>query len=178
MTRETGRANRPWVVVAFLCLSVLILAIDDGVLNLALPAISKEFQASVGELQWAINAYLLAFVALLLTMGTLGDRFGRKRMFQVGVILFGVSSLAAALSSRPASPTADGMFALALANHFAESIDSVSPPNARMVRSTAASLAKMKCVSVTVNPDGGISGALGPLAPAARNGRKRDRSIE
>jgi len=99
MTKEKGRVNRPRVGVAFLCLSVLILAIDDGILNLALPAISEEFQASVGELQWAINAYLLAFVALLLTMGTLGDRFGRKRMFQVGVILFGVSSLAAALST-------------------------------------------------------------------------------
>ena len=85
--------------MAFLCLAVLICAIDDGILHLALPAISKEFQASISELQWAINAYLLAFAALLLTMGALGDRFGRKRMFQVGLILFGVSSLAAALST-------------------------------------------------------------------------------
>jgi EmrB/QacA subfamily drug resistance transporter len=55
--------------------------------------------ASVSELQWMINAYLLAFVALLLTMGTLGDRYGRKRMFQLGLIVFGLSSLAAALST-------------------------------------------------------------------------------
>jgi EmrB/QacA subfamily drug resistance transporter len=85
--------------MAFLCLAVLICAIDDGILHLALPAISKEFQASISELQWAINAYLLAFAALLLTMGALGDRFGRKRMFQVGLIVFGASSLAAALST-------------------------------------------------------------------------------
>jgi EmrB/QacA subfamily drug resistance transporter len=99
MRKETERESRRWVVVAFLCLAVLICAIDDGILNLALPSISKEFQASISELQWAINAYLLAFAALLLTMGALGDRFGRKRMFQVGLILFGVSSLAAALST-------------------------------------------------------------------------------
>lgn len=99
MLEETKRASRPWVAVAFLCLAVLIAAIDDGVLNLALPAISKEFQASTSELQWTINAYLLAFTTLLLPMGALGDRIGRKKMLQVGLSLFGLSSLAAALST-------------------------------------------------------------------------------
>jgi EmrB/QacA subfamily drug resistance transporter len=64
-----------------------------------LPSISKEFQASTSELQWTINAYLLAFTTLLLPMGALGDRIGRKKMLQVGLILFGLSSLAAALST-------------------------------------------------------------------------------
>jgi len=99
MTEETKRVSRPWVAVAFLCLSVLIAAIDDGVLNLALPAISKEFQASTSELQWAINAYLLAFTALLLPMGALGDRLGRKKMLQIGLVLFALGSLATALST-------------------------------------------------------------------------------
>jgi len=99
MTEETRRPSRLWVAVAFLCLSVLILGMDDSILNLALPSISKEFEASISELQWAINAYLLAFAALLLTMGALGDRFGRKRMFQVGLVLFGFGSLAGALST-------------------------------------------------------------------------------
>ena len=99
MMEETKRVSRPWVVVAFLSLAVLITAIDDGVLNLALPAISNEFQASTGELQWEINAYLLSFATLLLTMGALGDRFGRKRMLSVGLTLFALSSLAAALST-------------------------------------------------------------------------------
>jgi len=99
MTEETRRPSRPRVALAFLCVAVLILAIDDGVLNLALPAISKEFQASISELQWAISAYFLAFAALLLTMGALGDRFGRKRMFQVGLVLFGFGSLGGALST-------------------------------------------------------------------------------
>ncbi len=99
MTKNLRRDRGPWVAVAFLCLTVLILAIDDGILNLALPAISNEFQASTSELLWTINAYLLSFAALLLTMGALGDRFGRKRMFLSGLLLFGVSSLAAALST-------------------------------------------------------------------------------
>ena len=78
---------------------MLIIGIDDGILNLALPAISEEFEASISELQWMINAYLLSFGALLLTMGALGDRFGRKRLFQAGLIVLGVFSLAAALST-------------------------------------------------------------------------------
>lgn len=99
MTEAAERYSRPWVAIAFLCLAVLILAIDDTVLNLALPSISREFEASTSQLQWAINAYLLAFGALMLTMGALGDRFGRKRMLHVGLILFGLSSLAGALST-------------------------------------------------------------------------------
>ncbi len=99
MTEASRSYSRPWVAVAFLCLAVLIVGIDDTVLNLVLPPISREFLASVSELQWMINAYLLAFVALLLTMGTLGDRYGRKRMFQLGLIVFALSSLAAALST-------------------------------------------------------------------------------
>ena len=99
MTAASKSYSRPWVAVAFLYLAVLIIGIDDTVLNLALPPISREFLASMGELQWMINAYLLAFVALLLTMGTLGDCYGRKRMFQIGLIMFGLSSLAAAFST-------------------------------------------------------------------------------
>jgi EmrB/QacA subfamily drug resistance transporter len=98
VTEASRSYSRPWVAVAFLCLAVLIIGIDDTVLNLALPSISREFMASVSELQWMINAYLLAFVALLLTMGTLGDRYGRRRMFQLGLIMFAFCSLAAALS--------------------------------------------------------------------------------
>jgi EmrB/QacA subfamily drug resistance transporter len=99
MTEASKSYSRPSIALAFLCLAVLIIGIDDTVLSLVLPAISREFMASISELQWMINAYLLAFVVLLLTMGALGDRFGRKRMFQIGLIVFGLSSLAAAFST-------------------------------------------------------------------------------
>jgi len=98
--RKISKKDRgPWISVVFLCLTVLILAIDDGILNLALPAISQEFQASTSELLWTISAYMLSFAALLLTMGALGDRFGRKRLFIAGLALFGVSSLVAVFST-------------------------------------------------------------------------------
>jgi EmrB/QacA subfamily drug resistance transporter len=99
MTEAPQSTSRPWIALAFICLAVLIIGIDDTVLSLVLPAISREFMASISELQWMVNVYLLAFVALLLTMGTLGDRFGRKRMFHMGLIAFGLSSLAAGLST-------------------------------------------------------------------------------
>ncbi|MBM4461803.1 MAG: MFS transporter [Chloroflexi bacterium] len=99
MKEETVKDSKRWGAAAFLCLAVIILGMDDSVLNLALPSISREFNASTSDMQWAINAYLLAFAALLLTMGALGDRFGRKLMFLVGMVLFCVSSLAAALST-------------------------------------------------------------------------------
>jgi len=99
MKEETARESGRWAAVAFLCVAVLVLGMDDSVLNLALPSISEDFQASTSELQWAINAYLLAFAALLLTMGAIGDRLGRKLMFQAGMLLFGLSSLGGALST-------------------------------------------------------------------------------
>ena len=96
---EEVQANKkPWIVLLPIGIAALILAIDDGILNLALPAIADEFEASTSELQWAYNAYLLTFAALMLTMGALGDRLGRKRLFLAGIVLFGISSLAAALS--------------------------------------------------------------------------------
>ena len=97
---EEVQANqKPWIILLPISVAVLIFAIDDGVLNLALPSIADAFEASTGELQWAYNAYLLTFAALMLTMGALGDRLGRKRLFQVGIVIFGISSLAAALST-------------------------------------------------------------------------------
>lgn len=99
MTEASRSPSRPWIALSFLILAVLIISIDDTVLNLVLPAISREFMASVSELQWMINAYLLAFVALLLTMGAMGDRIGRKRMFRIGLVVFALASLAAAFST-------------------------------------------------------------------------------
>jgi len=97
---EEVKANKkPWIILLPIGVAALIFAIDDGVLNLALPSIADAFEASTSELQWAYNAYLLTFAALMLTMGALGDRLGRKLLFQVGIILFGISSLAAALST-------------------------------------------------------------------------------
>jgi EmrB/QacA subfamily drug resistance transporter len=85
---------RRWKTLAVLSLSLLIIGLDNTILNVALPSLQAEFGASTSTLQWIVDSYLLVFAGLLLTMGTLGDRFGRKLGLQVGLALFGLASLA------------------------------------------------------------------------------------
>ena len=88
---------RRWKTLAVLSLSLLIIGLDNTILNVALPSLQKEFDASTSTLQWMVDSYLLVFAGLLLTTGTLGDRFGRKLALQVGLLLFGGGSLSALL---------------------------------------------------------------------------------
>ena len=67
-----------WVALIFLAFSLLVIALDNTVLNLALPSIARDLGASASELQWIVDAYILVFAGLLLTMGTISDRLGRK----------------------------------------------------------------------------------------------------
>lgn len=97
-TQLPGYKNRWWGLL-FICISLLVIAIDNTILNVALPSISRDLKASASDLQWIIDAYALVFAALLLTMGALGDRFGRKPALQIGLVWFAAGSLAAALSS-------------------------------------------------------------------------------
>jgi EmrB/QacA subfamily drug resistance transporter len=87
-----------WKTLCVLSLSLLIIGLDNTVLNVALPTLQTHFAASASTLQWIVDAYLLAFAGVLLTMGTLGDRFGRKRALQSGLVLFGVASVLAAFA--------------------------------------------------------------------------------
>ena len=89
---------RRWKTLGVLALSLLIIGLDNTVLNVALPTLQTEFSASGSTLQWIVDSYLLAFAGVLLTMGTFGDRFGRKRVLQSGLALFGVASVLAALA--------------------------------------------------------------------------------
>jgi EmrB/QacA subfamily drug resistance transporter len=90
--------ERRWKILAVLSLSLIIIGLDNTVLNVALPTLQAHFNASASTLEWMVDAYLLVFAALLLTMGTLGDRFGRKRALQAGLVLFAGASVAGALS--------------------------------------------------------------------------------
>jgi len=90
---------RRWWTLGVLCLSLVLIGLDNTVLNVALPTIQRTFSATASELQWMVDAYVLVFAGLLLTMGALGDRFGRARALQVGLIIFAVSSLTAPLAT-------------------------------------------------------------------------------
>jgi EmrB/QacA subfamily drug resistance transporter len=84
---------------AITAIAVGITALDHLVVITALPVIRADFAASLGELEWMVNAYTLTFAVLLLTGAALGDRFGRKRLFVIGLAVFTLGSAAAALSS-------------------------------------------------------------------------------
>ena len=91
-------ANR-WVGLIFICVSLIVIALDNTILNVALPSISNTLGATATDLQWIVDSYVLVFAALLLTTGSFSDRIGRKKALQIGLVLFGIGSLAAALST-------------------------------------------------------------------------------
>ncbi|MFJ2030886.1 MFS transporter [Streptosporangium sp. NPDC087985] len=95
------RDPRRWWVLGVLCLSLLVLVVDNTVLNLAIPALMTDLGASPSDIQWIIDAYVLVFAGLLLTSGSLSDRYGRKRFLIIGLVLFGGASLIALLVTEP-----------------------------------------------------------------------------
>ena len=95
MTIDPVQYARRWKTLGVLSLSLVIIGLDNTILNVALPTLQDEFDASPSKLQWMVDSYLLVFAGLLLVFGTLGDRFGRKLALQVGVSIFGLASLGA-----------------------------------------------------------------------------------
>jgi len=93
-----GYRNR-WIALAFMAISLLIISLDNTVLSLALPSIAEGLGASASQLQWIVDAYILAIAGLLLTMGYIGDRLGRKPVLMAGLVIFAAFSLGAALSN-------------------------------------------------------------------------------
>jgi EmrB/QacA subfamily drug resistance transporter len=86
---------RRWKTLSVLSLSLVIIGLDTTILNVALPTLQDEFNASPSKLQWMVDSYLLVFAGLLLVFGTLGDRLGRKLALQAGISIFGLASLGA-----------------------------------------------------------------------------------
>src|SRR3954454_18302925 len=90
--------QRRWKTLAVLALNLLIIGLDNTILNVALPTLQEEFNASASDLQWMVDSYLLVFAGLLLPLGALGDRIGRKKTLSAGLAIFGLASVAGALS--------------------------------------------------------------------------------
>ncbi|WP_329553639.1 MFS transporter [Streptomyces sp. NBC_00696] len=100
MNSPAGHPRR-WQILAILCLSLVLIGLDTLILNLALPSIQKDLDATSSQLQWTVDSYALAFGGLLLMAGGLADRFGRKKLLAVGLAAFGVTSLGAAFATSP-----------------------------------------------------------------------------
>ena len=84
-----------------LCLSLLVIIVDNSILNVALPRLQEDLHATFSQLQWMVDSYTLVFACLLLTAGSLGDRFGRKGALQFGMVVFGLGSLLSAFATTP-----------------------------------------------------------------------------
>ena len=109
--------QRRWLTLTVLCVSLLVIVLDNSILNVALPTLARPgsqggIGASESNLQWIVDAYTLVFAGLLLTAGSLGDKFGRYRCLVFGLVVFGVGSALSASSTSPAQlitlPGADG----------------------------------------------------------------------
>ena len=92
------RSRHRWVALLVVCASALIINIDNTILNVALPTLVRDLHASSSELQWIVDSYAMVFAGLLFVGGSLADRFGRKRFFLIGLMIFAAGSLGAAFS--------------------------------------------------------------------------------
>ena len=93
-TDADGIHSRRWLTLAVLCLSLIVIVVDNTILNVALPTLARPtaeggLGATDSQLQWIVDWYVLVFAGLLLTAGSLGDRFGRYRALAIGLVVFG-----------------------------------------------------------------------------------------
>src|SRR5690349_4340208 len=97
-SRSGPAVRRGWALLV-LCLSLLIVTLDNTILNVALPTLVRDLHATSSQLQWVVDGYALVFGGLLLVSGSLADRYGRKGAFLLGLVLFAAASAWAAWSS-------------------------------------------------------------------------------
>ena len=97
---ELHRGHRS-LVLAICCVSVVVVVMDISIVNVALPTIRRDLDASAAGLQWTVDAYTLVLASFLVLAGSTADRFGRRRVFLVGLAVFGLGSLGC--GSRPPS---------------------------------------------------------------------------
>ena len=90
--------DKRWWTLLILSTALLVISLDNTILNVALPTIERELDATSGQLQWIVDSYTLVFAGLLLTMGALGDRFSRRGALISGLVIFGGASLASAFA--------------------------------------------------------------------------------
>src|SRR5579872_120579 len=93
--------SKAMILVALL-LAAFVINLDTTIVNVALPSLVRELHATTSQLQWVVDAYNLVFAALLLTSGSLSDRFGRKGMLLAGLAVFGLASFAGGYATAPA----------------------------------------------------------------------------
>jgi EmrB/QacA subfamily drug resistance transporter len=93
--------QNPWLVLATLCLGFFMILLDTTIVNIAVPDMSASLDASLDQILWIINAYVLVYAVLLISCGRLGDIFGPKRLFIIGLAVFTLASAACGFANSP-----------------------------------------------------------------------------
>jgi EmrB/QacA subfamily drug resistance transporter len=94
----TRKQTHPNLILAICCMSLLVVGMDVTIVNVALPAIQRDLHATVSGLQWIVDAYTLVVATLLMLAGSVSDRVGRRRVFQIGLLVFTLGSLLCSLA--------------------------------------------------------------------------------
>jgi len=127
--------NRRWWTLGAMCFALFMIMLDNTVVNVALPSIERDLGASLSSLEWTVNGYTLSFAVLLATGGRLGDIFGRRLVFLIGVTLFTISSATAGLApdttSLVVSRIAQGMGAALMMPATLSIVTNAFPPEER-----------------------------------------------
>lgn len=147
--------DRRWWILGVLCFSLLVIVLDNSILNVAIPTLQRDLSASNSELQWMVNSYTLVFAGLLLTAGSLGDRFGRKRALQFGFGLFGIGSVLAAISGSAGELITTRAF-MGIGGAF------IMPATLSIITNVFPSRDRAKAIGVWA-ATAGVGVALGPL---------------
>ena len=148
--------QRRWMILAVLCMSLIIVIIGNTSLNVALPTLARELDASTTSLQWMVDSYALVFAGLLFTAGTLGDRYGRKGALQAGLLVF---LLGAAIAS--AADTAEMVITARAVMGVAAAF--VMPSTLSILANVFPAHERPKAIAIWA----GISGAGGAIGPVA-----------
>src|SRR3954452_8205158 len=101
MTTDTRTRHSPWLVLTVLCLGFFMILLDTTIVNIAIPNMIDELHASLDEILWVVNAYILVYAVLLITAGRLGDLFGPKQLFMIGLVVFTLASAACGMATTP-----------------------------------------------------------------------------
>ncbi len=153
--RVNARAyDRRWLILAVLCFSLLVIVIDNTILNVAIPTIVRELDATNSQLQWMVDSYTLVFAGLLLTAGALGDKFGRRGALQFGLVMFGLGSLASAFATSADQLIATRAF-MGIGGAF------IMPATLSIITNVFPSDERGKAIGVWAGT-AGLAGVLGP----------------
>ena len=148
--------RRRWATLAVLCTSLMIVIIGNTSLNVAIPTLARELDASTSQLQWMVDAYSLVFAGLLFTAGTLGDRFGRKGALQAGLVVFLGGTILASTADAAGTVIA-GRAVMGVAAAF------VTPSTLSILANVFPVAERPKAIAIWAGIAGG-GAAIGPVA--------------